>query len=268
MNCPYEIRKNNVTVPIIANIPHSSIFIPPELRSSFLLNNDHLQRELLKMTDRYTDEIFSCVTELGGISFIYPYSRLVLDPERFRDDKNETMAEKGMGVIYTNTSTGSTLRKIDENNRNLLLETLYDPYHNALRSEVQNLLSKFGKCLIIDGHSFPVKPLPYETIQDIQRPEICIGTDPFHTPQYLTDFILNFFENINLTTKINKPFEGCYVPLKFLQLDKRVKSIMIEINRGLYMNEDTGEKNKSFDKIKNIIDMLIGQIIAEFFQNV
>ncbi len=40
---------------------------------------------------------------------------------------------------------------------------------------------------------------------------------------------------------------------------------MIEINRGLYMNEDTGEKNESFDKIKDIISMLISQISAEFF---
>ena len=89
MNCPYGIRKNNVTLPIIAQISHSSTFIPPEIRSSFVFNNDDLQKELLKITDRYTDEIFSCGTELGGISVIYTYSRLVLNPERFRDDKKE-----------------------------------------------------------------------------------------------------------------------------------------------------------------------------------
>jgi len=270
MNCPYEIKKNNVTVPIIANIPHSSIFIPQELNGSFLLNNDDLQKELLRMTDFYTDEIFSCVAELGGISVIYTYSRLVLDPERFRDDKKERMTDKGMGVIYTKDSNGRLLRDINETERNRLLENLYDPYHNAISVEVQNLLSKFGKCLIIDGHSFPAIPLPYETNQDVQRPKICIGTNQFHTPQYLTDFILKFFENKNknLTTEINKPFKGCYVPLEFLGKDERIKSIMIEINRGLYMNEDTGEKNESFNEIKDIISTLISQIIAEFFQNV
>ena len=268
MNCPYEIKKNNVTVPIIANIPHSSIFIPQEMKGSFLLNNYDLQNELLKMTDKYTDEIFSCVAELGGISFLYTYSRLVLDPERFRDDNEEDMTDKGMGVIYTKNSNGRLLRDINKTERNRLLENLYDPYHNAISKEVQNLLSKFGKCLIIDGHSFPAKPLPYETNQNFQRPKICIGTNQFHTPQYLTDFISKFFKNNNLTTKINTPFEGCYVPLEFLGKDKRIKSIMIEINRELYMNEDTGEKNESFNEIKNIISTLISQIIAEFFQNV
>jgi len=268
MNCPYEIKKKKVTIPLIANIPHSSIFIPPEIRSSFLLNNDDLQKELLRMTDRYTDEIFSCVSELGGISVIYTYSRLVLDPERFRDDKKEPMAAKGMGIIYTKDSNGRLLRNINETERYRLLENLYDPYHNAISKEVQNLLSNFGKCLIIDGHSFPAIPLPYENNKKFERPKICIGTDQFHTPQCLTDFMKKFFENNKLTTEINKPFEGCYVPLKFLGKDERIKSIMIEINRELYMNEDTGEKNESFDKIKNIISTLISQIIAEFFQNV
>ena len=74
-----------------------------------------------------------------------------------------------------------------------------------------------------------------------------------------------FFDDINLTTDINKPFPGCYVPIKFLHQENRVKSIMIEINRELYMNEDTGGKNESFDEIKNIISTLISQIIAQFF---
>jgi len=60
---------------------------------------------------------------------------------------------------------------------------------------------------------------------------------------------------------------GCYVPSKFLHQDKRVKSIMIEINHKLYMNEDTGEKNDSFVEIKSDIYMLISQIIAKFFSD-
>ncbi len=189
MNVPYEIKKRNVTVPIIANIPHSSTFIPQEMKDSFSLNNNDLKIELLKMTDKYTDEIFSCITELGGISIIYTYSRLVLDPERFRDDEKEDMADSGMGVIYTKDSNGRLLRNINKIERNRLLENLYDPYHHAILKEVEGLLNDFGECLIINGHSFPAIPLPYETNQDIQRPQICIGTNQFHTPQCLTDFI-------------------------------------------------------------------------------
>jgi len=108
---PFEIRKKKVIIPLLVNIPHSSTYIPREMKVKFLLSNKTLQSELLRMTDRYTDEIFSCVAELGGISVVYNYSRLVLDPERFRDDKKEIMVAKGMGVIYSKDSNGRKLRK-------------------------------------------------------------------------------------------------------------------------------------------------------------
>jgi len=264
---PFEIKKNKVIIPLLVNIPHSSTYIPPEMKDKFFLSDDDLQKELLRMTDRYTDEIFSCVAELGGISVVYNYSRLVLDPERFRDDKKEVMAAKGMGVIYTKGSNGRKLREINENERNTLLQNIYDPYHTAMAKEVQELLNNFDECHIIDAHSFPAIPLPYETSQETKRPHICLGTDVYHSPEDLIQFIRDFFEEMNLTTEINRPFAGCYVPSKFLHQDKRVKSIMIEINRELYMNEATGEKKDSFVEIKSDIRMLIKQIITKFFSN-
>ena len=254
---PYEIKKSKVSIPLLVHNLNSSTYIPPEIRSVILLKDNELQEELLKMTDRYTGEIFSCVAELGGISVWYNYSRLVLDPERFRDDKKEIMAAKGMGVIYTKDSYGRKLREINENERDLLLQNLYDPYHRAITEEVQELLNNFDGCLIINAHSFPAISLPYEASQELIRPQICLGTDVYHTPEDLIEFIRNFFEEINLTTEINRPFKGCYVPAKFLHREKRLKSIMIEINRELYMNEVTGAKNDSFVEIKSTIHRLI-----------
>jgi len=267
MLSPHNIKKNKVVIPLLVHIPHSSTYIPPEMKNKFLLSDDDLQDELLRMTDSYTDEIFSYVSELGGISVVYNYSRLVLDPGRFRDDKKERMAKKdiGMGVVYTKDSSGRKLREINVNERDLLLQSLYDPYHEIITGEVQELLNYFDGCLIIDGHSFPAIRLPYEKPQITERPQICLGTDAYHTPEDLIEFIQSFFEGLNLTTEINSPFKGCYVPAKFLHQDERVKSIMIEINRGLYMDEDTGEKINSFVEIKSIIQRLINQIIAKFY---
>ena len=96
-------------VPIgILYIPHSSTAIPADLRPSFLLPEHSLRRELLRMTDWFTDDLFALPAQ-QAIAIRFPVSRLVVDPERFLDDAQERMAERGMGVLYTRTADGEEL---------------------------------------------------------------------------------------------------------------------------------------------------------------
>ena len=71
MNTEYTITRSTTDsqIPLIANIPHSSTFIPQKIRESFVLTDAELSDELLRMTDYYTDELFSAVTDIGGVSF-------------------------------------------------------------------------------------------------------------------------------------------------------------------------------------------------------
>ena len=85
---------------MILHIPHSSQHIPEDVRPVILLDDMELREELIRMTDAYTDELFMFP---GNVSVVFPISRLAVDPERFVDDAQEPMAEKGMGVIYTKT---------------------------------------------------------------------------------------------------------------------------------------------------------------------
>jgi N-formylglutamate deformylase len=97
--------------------------------------------------------------------------------------------------------------------------------------------------------------------QSIERPDICIGTDSFHTPNELITLIKSFCNANGLSAAINKPFAGTYVPLMYLENDKRVSSIMIEVNRSLYMDERTGDRSSQFSRTKNRIDNLINEVI-------
>jgi len=259
----YSILKNDVTVPIIANIPHSSTFIPPEIRNSLLISDEELERELLLLTDRYVDELFSSVHEIGGVAVRYNISRMVLDPERFEKDEEEVMSKKGMGVIYTKTSDGKDLRPpVSANEREQLLETFYRPYHRAMEQEFDTLIEKFGRCLIIDCHSFSSTPLLFELDQYPVRLDICIGTDKFHTPLPLREAVDQFFNRVHLVIALNKPYAGTYVPSKYLEKkDARVSSIMIEINRKLYMDEKTDEKLISFEDVRNKMSDLIHSVV-------
>jgi N-formylglutamate amidohydrolase len=66
------------------------------------------------------------------------------------------MAAKGMGAVYTHTSDGRPLRpSLDAEERQRLLDAYYVPHHRKLEQLVRSALGDCGRCLIIDGHSFP-----------------------------------------------------------------------------------------------------------------
>ncbi len=228
-----------MTNPLILNIPHSSIFLP--------CNSVKYEEELLFMTDWYTEELFSSGV---GRPLVFPLSRLVCDIERFRDLSQEPMEEIGMGICYSKTHDLKILSNPDEKHRQYILEHYYDVYHSMLECYVEEALDDFDRALILDCHSFSPVPLPYEPDQNPNRPDICIGTDSFHTPQALIEQTVSFFKDKGFTVKINSPYLGTIVPTSFYKDDERVNSIMIELNRSLYLKDGTTEKNSYFKTLK------------------
>jgi len=228
---------------VVVHIPHASISIPEFYRKTILLNDEQLSHELNRMTDIFCDELYT-VSGFENI-LISPVSRFVCDMERFRDDKLEPCAEYGQGLMYVKTYEGLQIREYDEALRNKILTELYDPHHQKLTDMVDTALSKYGKCLIIDGHSFGVS----------DEPDFDIGTDSFHTPTGLRDELCNKVEELGYTVKENIPFAGAITPMKHYQNDKRVVSVMIETNRKLY--ETDMKKSRDFDKTREVCHALM-----------
>ena len=114
-------------------------------------------------------------------------------------------------------------------------------------------LEKHDRCLIIDGHSFPSKALPYELNSEAARPDFCLGTDDFHTAEKLVEGS-NLSCSASAIQQRNEPFSGTIVPLKHYRKDQRVQSLMIEINRKLYVKEDYSVDRASLQKVVVALD--------------
>src|SRR5215831_8992863 len=116
-------------VGIVVHVPHASVAVPGHLRPSLVPDDAELEAELLRMTDRYTDELFSLPIDQAE-QIVFPVSRLVVDPERFPEDADEPMAARGMGAVYTRTSRGEPLRRVmTDGMRERLLDDYYRPHH-------------------------------------------------------------------------------------------------------------------------------------------
>ncbi|RYG17004.1 hypothetical protein EON82_24370, partial [bacterium] len=209
-----------------------------------LTGDADLHTELIRMTDRYTDEL---VHLPGADRLVFPISRLVVDPERFRDDADEPMSSRGMGAVYTQTHDGRPLKNVT--NREELLRRYYDPHHEALGRWARESVEEHGTALIVDCHSFASRPLLCDLNQKEPRPEMNIGTDSFHTPPELAERLKESLEAEGWSVGMNWPYSGTLVPMWSYGKDPRVKSVMIEVRRRLYMDEVTGEKLAGFDQV-------------------
>lgn len=243
---------------MILHIPHSSDIIPGHLRDQIVLSDDDLAAELLRMTDAFTSELF---TYPKATAVRFPISRLLVDVERFPDDIREPMSKVGMGMIYTRTAHGKKLkRKLHAQEKRNLVSQYYETHHQALLAEIINELEKHRKALIVDCHSFPSRPLPCDRDQTVPRPDFCIGADSFHTPKALIRVSARSLEEMGYRVEINKPYEGTLMPMAFYKKNRQVTSIMIEVNRSLYMDEKTGTKTSVFESTKKKIQTLLKSI--------
>ena len=259
------------TPDLVLHDPHSSTVVPEAVRGQFVLGDAELELELLLMTDRYVDELFT-LPAAAAVSVRHGVSRLVCDPERFERDEDEEMAGIGMGVLYTRTHTGdpekSLRRELSDEERRTLLDAYYRPHHARLEQATSNAVRVHGHCLIVDAHSFPQRPLPYEKSirpEDLRwthRPAICLGTDGFHTPLWLQAAAFDAFEARFESVAFISPFDGTIVPMRFYRRDARVCSIMIEVRRDQYMDEQAGQKLPGFDEVAARIQAAVREMAA------
>jgi N-formylglutamate deformylase len=233
---------------LILHIPHSSTLIP--YKEGYCVSDEILNQEILKLTDWHTDDLFENETD---ISIKAPFSRIFCDTERFSDDNEEVMAQFGMGVLYEKTDTGEPLRSVTFELRKHILDNYYWKHHNSLSESVRHQLEQFDSATIIDCHSFPQIPIIRALDKSDFRPDFNIGIDAFHTPQKLIDLSIDFFNETGFSLGVDRPYSGSIVPMEYYQKNNKVQSIMLEINRKLYLNEPSNEKSIRYQEIKQVV---------------
>lgn len=232
---------------ILLHIPHSSTRFPEESNHSFA----DLDAEERLLIDYYTDELF--VPERASkhiVPMVFPYCRLYCDVERLAKDPLES---KGLGISYHRIDD-QTVRIFS----NLLSAfRLYADFH----AEVSMALVGLLKPLIIDCHSFSNVPnLLNSQVTDI---DICIGynEDETRPDDVLIGTLIHHFKTCGYKVGLNAPFSNS----KTFAVPTDYHSVMIEVNKRIYMNEQTLEKTEGFQKLKEAIDSIFPILISNPF---
>lgn len=236
----FELVPGAEESPVILHVPHSARETPAEVRAGIVLADVALERELDHIVDAHTAELAARAAGASRVApwrFVNRLSRLVVDPERFPDEREE-MLGVGMGAVYTRTTQRTPLRP-EGFDPEPLIARYFRPYARAMTDAVAQRLAATGRAVIVDVHSYPTAPLPYELHGDGPRPPVCLGTDSFHTPAELVKAAQEAFAGCG-GIGLDSPFSGTYVPLEFHGRDPRVSALMVEIRRDTYMSEPGG----------------------------
>lgn len=253
----YELLPGAGDSPVILHVPHSAREIPPDVRQRIVLGDEALERELDHITDAHTARIAREAAEAAQVApwrFVNRLSRLVVDPERFPDEREEMLAV-GMGAVYTRTTHGEALRDAGCD-PGPLVERYFRPYARAMTDAVAGRLAAAGRAVIIDVHSYPSRRLPYELHGRGPRPAVCLGTDSFHTPPALLAAAREAFSEVG-EVGLDSPFSGTYVPLEFYGTEPRVSALMVEIRRDAYMTEPGGPAGPGLPRLASALARLV-----------
>ena len=235
---------------LLLHVPHSSTSFPVESKVCF---NDLDDEERL-LVDYYTDNLFVPEQEANNIChMIFPYCRLYCDVERLINDPLE---KDGLGISYSRwvpcqDRHGIVLRSYSVKNEAF---ALYADYHSDISKKLVGLI---GTTLLVDCHSFSALPnLLNSNPPDI---DICIGYNDDETcpSKVVIGNIVQYFKSNGYKVGINEPFSNS----KTFNVPVTYHSIMIEVNKRLYMDEHTLEKTEGFEKLTRIIQSLYALLL-------
>ncbi len=224
---------------LFLHIPHSSSRFPADASVQ-----GSLSEEELLLIDFFTDELFAHGRSTENIDMaVFPYCRLYCDVERLIKDPLEAA---GFGIsYYIRGHAYSTLSRAFD---------LYADFHAMV---AKRLVAQSGTTLLIDCHSFSSLPnLLNQCPPDI---DICIGynEDETRPGEEVLGLILEHFKSRGYKVGINNPFSNS----KTFSVPTTYHTVMIEVNKRLYMNEQTLAKTVGFcqlrDDIQSLYEMLL-----------
>lgn len=235
-------------LPLVLASPHSGRSYPPDLIDASRLDPAKLRRS----EDSFVDEIFAGGPKLGAPLLAARFPRAYvdvnrepyeLDPAMFAEalpDYVNTRSPRvriGLGTVARVVASGEEIyaRKLSFAEAKTRIDTLYYPYHRALRRLLDETEAEFGGYLLLDCHSMPSAAAAAcgHDAADIVLGD-CHGSAC--DPQFV-ETARRFLTARGFSVAINAPYAGGFTTGHYGHPQLGRHALQIEINRALYMDE-------------------------------
>lgn len=279
-----SIKKPEIALPLVFDSPHSGSHYPHDF--GYACDLAHLRGA----EDSFVDELFA-TAPAHGITFLHAhFPRAYIDVNRAETDIDaELLAEDwtgpfeieptsrshaGIGLIRRLVKPGIPLydRALSSEEIVARIEKYYRPYHDALATLLKDAHYNYGQVWHINCHSMPnASAYPKRGIglvgNKAKPVDFVLGDrDGTSCAFDFTRALRDFIKSLGYTVSVNDPFKGVELVDKYSSPAAGYNSLQIEINKSLYMDEETGQKNSSFNALKDDVDK-ISKFCATFVES-
>ena len=255
-------------VPLVFDSPHSGSHYPEDFRFACSLET------LRRAEDSYVDELYGAAPAYGATLIGALFPRSYLDPNRAVDDIDEALIDgewptplkpsqntrAGLGLVrrVARPSTPIYEAKLTIDEILTRIERCHTPYHRVLDEACTRAHAKFGAVWHINCHSMPSK----RSARDIGRPaDFVLGDrDGTTCDREFTDFVAAVLRRRGYDVRINEIYKGVEIVKRQGRPAVQRHSLQIEVDRALYMDQKSLQKNSNFAQLQADITHLIEKL--------
>ena len=234
--------------PLLVSIPHNGEQIVEE--TTWLKDLDEVT--LMYDVDRFIYPMYESVLDQYKIPrVVTPYHRYVVDCNRWPTDVDRDSVEGNekpsgshpTGLHWRKTTAGYVLFKKPLSQS--LHETIIKKYYEGFFRDIDSLYQKWDQQGIkniyhLDLHSMPSRGTEAHRDPGEDRADIVIGDEHGKTAtQEWTEQVISAYRNQGFNVRLNHPYKGGTIVEKYGRPAQGRQALMIELNRKLYMDEET-----------------------------
>ena len=259
--------------PFFISVPHSGEKIPNEVQWLSGLGEPIVMCDV----DRFVDLLYKpAIEELSLIHVLARWHRYVADLNRLPGDidKDSVVGSTNRsgsfttGLHWSKTTRGQTLmtEPISHELHERIVNNYYWPFHDEVKSCYEKFKKQGHKKVYqLDAHSMPSVGTWAHRDPGEKRTQVVVSdVDGTSCEREYKDLIVHAYKGAGFEVTSNWPYKGGRVTQTYGDPDKGQHVIQVELNRGLYMDEET----KRLDTVKSKkISLMISQALKLIYKS-
>ena len=264
--------------PLVLDSPHSGVDYPKDFRSALSLD------VLRRAEDTHVEKLYDFAPGLGvaWVEALFPRSYLdanrdltELDVELLEDawpgplSTDPAVLSKvrlGKGLIWRCTDEGLDLydRKLTSAEVRQRIERCWNPYHAAVAQAIANAHARHGYSIHLNCHSMPAVAASHATeFPGLVHADFVIGDrDGSSASPALSGLVCEVLRGFGYEVSYNHPYKGVELVRRYGDPAAQRHSIQVEVNRKLYMDENTLQPHSGFDLLRGHLRELVQRLLA------